>query len=325
MRQLRVVVATDRIGDLDSAAAGAALARGFAEHAQVAVVPLAAGGPDLARAVAAISGARVDLHVDRWQVRAGDTLLVGLRQQSGAAWRPGATTTDFGEWLDRCLAGCDASEVVLDLTGLSAHDGGAGLLAVAGPRLAGRSVLGVVAAGELEVPATGIGGGLARRAFTERVDVAELLRADAELTAYADRLGAGLATAPGGGAAGTVGLAVLANGGELLTGTQFCHRLSGLARTLPLADLVVTGCTELTPLDRGGDVVTAVSDWAGAAERPCIVFTTATGLARRELRTLGVESAHVVGPAPVTAELLTAAAARIAAGWLPGAPNRNVD
>ena len=122
-----------------------------------------------------------------------------------------------------------------------------------------------------------------------------------------------------------IGLAVLANGGELLTGTQFCHRLSGLARTLPLADLVVTGCTELTPLDRGGDVVTAVSDWAGAAERPCIVFTTATGLARRELRTLGVESAHVVGPAPVTAELLTAAAARIAAGWLPGAPNRNVD
>ena len=47
----RVVLAADRIGALDSMTAGVALARGFAANAQVAVVPIAAGGPDLANAL----------------------------------------------------------------------------------------------------------------------------------------------------------------------------------------------------------------------------------------------------------------------------------
>ena len=51
---MRVVVCTDRIGALASADAGAALGRAFVAArpgTQVAVVPIASGGPDLALAL----------------------------------------------------------------------------------------------------------------------------------------------------------------------------------------------------------------------------------------------------------------------------------
>ncbi len=314
---MRVAVVCGRIGDLDPVAAGTALARGIAPHAQVALAPVAAGGPDLAGAVAALTGGEAQTLGRGWLVRWPGAVLIGFAQQAVPSWAPGATTTEVGEWIATCVG--DAERVVLDLTGVTAHDGGAGLLAAAGAVLAGRDLVGLVAPDELQLPATGIGGGLARRAFAGRVDVAEMLAADAVLATRAASLGAGLATAPGGGAAGGCGLAVLASGGEVTTGTQFCHRIAGLAETLPRADLVVTGCTELSALDRGGPVVQAVAGWADEAERPCVLFTTGAGLARRELRTLGLEAAHLLSAGPPTPDGLTATAARIAAGWVPGA------
>ena len=344
MNRLRVAVATDRIGAHDSATAGAAIALGFAPVAQVAVVPIAAGGPDLARAFAALAGGTVTTPdagagpdaartadavptgaASRWFVRAPGQVLIGLRQPAAPAWAPRAATADLGEWIAACLAADDTSRVVLDLTGVTAHDAGEGLLAAAASVLTGREVVGIVAHDELELPATGIGGGLARRAFAGRVDVAELLAADAELAVRARRAGPGLDTAPGGGAAGGAGLAILSLGGELLTGTQFCHRLARLDATLAAADLVVTGCTELSALDRGGPVVTAVAGWAEAAQRACVLFTTGAGLARRELRTLGIEAAHLLPPGEPTPAAITATAARIAAGWVPGSRSAQVD
>lgn len=316
MTALRVAVVCGRIGDLDPVAAGTALARGIAGRAQVALAPVAAGGSDLASAVAALTGG--DLHTQGrgWLVRWPGSVLLGFAQPESPPWAPGATTTDLGEWI---AAGAgDARRVVLDLTGVTAHDGGAGMLAAAGATLAGRELVGLVAPEELDLPATGIGGGLARRAFAGRVDVAELLAADALLAERAASMGEGLATARGGGAAGGCGLAVLASGGQLSVATQFCHQMAGLADTLARADLVVTGCTELSALDRGGPVVQAVAAWADEAERPCILFTTGAGLARRELRTLGIEAAHLLPPGPPTADGLTDTAARIAAGWVPG-------
>ena len=316
MSPLRVAVVTGRIGDLDPVAAGTALARGIAVHAQVALAPVAVGGADLAVAVAALTGADTQAQGQGWVVRWPGSVLIGFAQAAVPAWTPEASTTDVGEWIAANVG--EEQRVILDLTGVTAHDGGGGLLAAAGTALAGRELVGLVAAEELAVPATGIGGGLARRAFASRVDVAELLAADAEVAARAATLGHGLATAPGGGAAGGCGLVVLANGGKLESGTQFCHHLAGLAETLGRADLVVTGCTELSALDRGGTVVQAVAGWADAAERPCVLFTTGAGLARRELRTLGLEAAHLLPPGPPTEAGLTATAARIAAGWVPG-------
>lgn len=313
MSPLRVAVVTGRIGDLDPAAAGAAIGRGFAPRGQVAVVPVATGGPDLAVAIGSLWDTEPEVAADRWLVRTPGRVLLGLRQEPVPAWAPQASTTDLGEWVASVLKP-DDHEVALDLTGVTAHDGGAGLRAAAADALAGRDLLGIVAADELELPATGIGGGLARRAFDARIDVAELLAADAALGERARTLGDGLDVASGGGAAGGCGLAVLASGGRLVSGTQFCHLQAGLERTLRAADLVVTGCTELTALDRGGPVVTAVAEWAETAQRPCVLVTAGAGLARRELRTMGIEAAHLLS-GPPTADGLTALAARIAAGW----------
>lgn len=317
MSPLRVAVVSGRIGALDPVLAGAALGRGFSDHAQVAVVPLAEGGPDLASAVAALWDAEPDVGADRWTVRAPGRVLIGLRQPDAPAWAPQASTVDLGEWVAAQVRPDDA-RIVLDLTGITAHDGGAGLLAAAGELLAGRDLIGIVAADELDLPATGIGGGLARRAFAARLDIAELLAADAALAERARGLGQGLELAPGGGAAGGCGLAVLASGGRMVTGTQFCHVEAGLERTLGLADLVVTGCTELSALDRGGPVVTAVAQWAEQAQRPCVLVTGGAGLARRELRTLGIEAAHLVPEDMPLDAALAAVAGRIVAGWVSG-------
>lgn len=323
MTAFRVVVATDRIGDVSSREVGVALARGIAEYAQVAVVPLAAGGTDLAVAFAALVGAAPEVHDDRWLVRTPGRILLGLRQPSGPAWAPDATTSDFGDWIVATVT--DEAEVILDLTGLTAQDGGAGLLERARASLTGRRLRGLVAEDELALPATGIGGGLARRAFAARIDVAELLGADAALAAWASDLGPGLDVAPGGGAAGTTGIAVLALGGELISTTQFCHHEARLDRTLAAADLVVTGCTALSAVDRGGPIVAAVAGWAEEAQRPCVLFTTGAGLARRELRTMGIEAAHLLASANPSEDDLRAAGARIAAGWVTGLASAHLD
>ncbi len=345
MSALRVAVVTGRIGDLDPVRAGAALGRGLADRAQVAVVPLAEGGLDLAVSLGALWDAEADVPLvspprtpgsaagsgvarapdaDRWLVRTPGSLLIGLRQPAAPAWAPDASTADLAEWV-ATRARPDDARIVLDLTGITAHDGGAGLLAIAGDVLEGRDLVGIVADDELELPATGIGGGLARRAFAARLDIAEVLAADAALAGRARALGAGLELAPGGGAAGGSGLAVLASGGRLVTGTQFCHSESGLERTLGVADVVLTGCTELSALDRGGPVVSAVARWSEAAQRPCVLVTGGAGLARRELRTLGIEAAHLLPEGVPVEAALEAVAARFAAGWVSGAPLPHVN
>ena len=312
---MRVLVACDRIGALDSWDVGVALASGFRSRAQVAVAPVAAGGPDLAAAFGHLVDAPVHSDGERWTVRTDGRVLLG-HAQPGSGWSPKRSSADFGTWVAAELA--DEDEVILDLTGLSAHDGGAGLLETAGAALAGRRVVGVVDPEELTLPAAGIGGGLAKRAFASGVDVAELLAADARLTAWAADHGEGLDKAPGSGAAGTTALAILALGGELVGATQFCHREAQLERTLAAADLVVTACADLSALDRGGPVVSAISGWAEEVLRPLVLFTTGFGLSRRELRTMGIESAHILTSPQPSADDLTAAAARIAAGWVTG-------
>ena len=323
MSTARVLVACDRIGDLDPLAAGRAIASGFATVAQVALLPVAAQGRDLPAALAALVSAEVHEDGPGWWLASGELLVAGYTQPPGPAWQPQASTSDLGEWLRAVLAGHDGGRVVLDLTGVSAHDAGAGLLAAAGPVLAGRQLDGLVRSAELDVPALGATGMLARRAHGAGVDLSDLLAADAGLRAWVEAHAPGQGSVPGSGAGGGTALVVLAAGGELITPTQFCYRLAGAASTVRAANLVVTGCTDLSALDRGGDVVSAVAGWADEAERPCIAFTTGTGLARRELRTFGLEAAHAVG-VPVTPGGLEAVAARIAAGWFPGGGGSDV-
>lgn len=319
---MRVAVVSDRIVDLDSGTAGTALARGFAPLAQVAVVPVAASGVELARAFAALHHVEPSLQGDRWLVRTSDKLLVGLTQP-GPGWQPGRSSAPLGQWLMTQLG--DEPEVILDLTEMTAHDGGAGMLEVAAPALTGRRLRAVVGPEDCELPATGIGGGLAARAFAAGVEVADLVAADAALGEWAQTLGEGLAQRPGSGAAGTLGLAILALGGEVASGTQFCYREAGLDATLAAADLVVTGCTELSTLDHGGPVIMAVLGWAATAQKPCVLFTTGEVLSRRELRRYGVEASHRIPADAPSPQQVTAAVARMATSWVTADSSPHLD
>ena len=309
----RVLVACDRIGELSSAAAGVALGRGLAEFADVAVVPMASGGIALAEAVARITSSVVNTDGHRWWVRTGTELVIGWRPADHGG-DPSADTADLGGWVAQIAAEHPLLPVHLDLSEVTAMDAGAGLLAEASLVLTGRLAIAIVPGEELLLPATGLQGVVATRGYAAGLTVAEVLAADTAMQAQADRLGAGLATAAGGGASGGTGLAVLHLGGRLLSGPQYCHFLAGMDASLAAADLVVTGCTELSALDRGGVVVAAVTGWADQAQKPCVALAGGQELSRRELRTFGLEAMHSL-PAGAEASALTAAASRVGRSW----------
>lgn len=336
-RPLRVVVASDAIGPLDSAQAGVAIARGWADHAQVAVVPLAESGPPLARALAALLDGEPVLTDEGWWLRTGDTLAVGLNLPAGEPeWDLSASSGGYGEWLTRCLeTGPAPARLILDLTGVAALDGGAGLLAALGvtpselpaalavvrQRFEAAEVIGVIPADETDLRLLGLQGAVSRRGFAVRLDPAELLAAESAMARWLAALG--VDDQPGTGASGGAVAAVRALGGRVLRGTELCAELAGLARTLSLADAVITGCTDFHIGNRGGQVVRFVADLAVDVQRPCLVFARESSLSRREMRTFGVESAHTCEPGPLP-ESLTAAAVRVAQGWTAPA-ERGVD
>ncbi|MCE1173707.1 MAG: glycerate kinase [Propionibacteriales bacterium] len=315
MNRPRVLVACDRIGTLSSAAAGTAIGRGLAEYADVAVVPLAIGGLELGEAVAALSGTPLRTDGPGWWVETASEVVIGWTQEA-RGWDPTATTEDLGRWVAAVSAAHPAVAVSLDLTGITAIDGGAGLWAQAGDVLVGRLSAAIVAPDELTLPATGLQGVVATRGYAAGRTVAEVLAADTAMQRHADQWGAGLATAAGGGASGGAGLVVRHLEGRLLSGPQYCHFLARLDATVAVADLVVTGCTALSALDRGGPVVAAVAEWADQAQKPCVALATGPELSRREVRTFGLEAMHPL-PADPDAAALTAAAVRLGRSWFP--------
>ena len=293
---------------------------------QVAVVPLGASGADLADALAALGDPAV---------------VVGSGGVADAvAIDPHASTLAWGRQLADALA-ARLARVVVDLSGVTAHDGGAGLLAglgavadvdlttgVAGltgltrmdlaparALLGDTELVGVVPADQLGDLLLGLRGLTARRGYASGVvDPAGLLATDAALGRLAGVLG--VPDAPGLGAAGGAALAVVALGGWLTSGPALVSQVAGLERTASAADVVVTGCQSLDAVARGGEVVTEVAAVAGRVERPCVVLARDAFVSGRELRTLGIESAHALGGGPqVTASELTERARGAAASW----------
>ena len=120
---MRLLICTDRLGALASSDAGAALGRAFVAvrpGVEVAVVPLAAGGDDLRQALAEL----------------GDDAVV-VTGPAADAPEPGIDTQSSTLALGRDLAAVLADgprRVVVDLTSVRTHDGGAGLLAALGAR-----------------------------------------------------------------------------------------------------------------------------------------------------------------------------------------------
>ncbi len=298
---LRVAVASDAVGDLDPLRASVALARGWADHAQVAVAPLADGGPALGAALAALLDGDLDQTGENWTMSAGDTVALG----SAGDLRTGAR-------LAALLGKGPVRRVILDLTGCASPDDLRDDLDSCRDGLAGVELVAVAPTGEVDQKLLGLQGAVVRKGYEEGRDTATIL---AEETAMAQWLaGLGVRDAAGAGAVGGAGAVVLALGGRIVGGTQLCAEVAGLAGTVAAADLVVTGCTSFDVGTRGGSAVGFVAGLAEGAERPCLVFAVESTVSRREMRTFGVEAAYPVGPGSL-AESLTAAARRVAEGW----------
>ena len=331
--------------ELSPRAAAVALARGFAGAADLAVIGMAEGGTALGRALAEPDGEFETLSAG-WLAQADGWVAVGVDPADppgqGAAADPlGGSSAALGRLVGYALQGASTRQVVVDLTGLYAHDAGAGLLAAlgatgdvelgAGPeplaaisrldldavraRFAGCDLVGLVPPGQTDDLLLGLRGVTSRRGRELGLPAETMLAVDAALERFAALAAPGSARTPGAGAAGGVGLAILALGGRLAGGAAFCADRSGLDRSLGAADLVVSGCDSFDFGSRGGGVIGELARRCEAAETPLIVVSPLIGMSGREMRVMGVESGHPLEPGPDTDGALTATGRRLAAGW----------
>ncbi len=326
---MRLLICTDRLGALASSDAGAALGRAFVAvrpGVEVAVVPLAAGGDDLRQALAELGDDAVVVTGP-----AADAPEPGIDTQS--------STLALGRDLAAVLADCPR-RVVVDLTSVRTHDGGAGLLAALGARadvpldagVGGLSGLTHVdldtareAVGATELVAAihpeqlgdmllGLRGLTARRGHATGADPALMLATDASLGALAGALG--VQDGPGMGAAGGALVALTALGAWFTSGPALCAQVAHLEQTAAAADVVVTGADHLDFVRRGGPVVGEVISLAERTLRPCVVVARTVEVSSRELRTFGAEIAYALGGGPLLdAAELTARAAGMAGSW----------
>lgn len=267
---------------------------------------------------------------------------------------PQASSAPIGRALADVLRTTRARSVFVDLAGVHCHDAGAGLLSALGATadrpltegyagLSGittldlgpvRDLVGdtqlvaVVGSTEREQHLLGLRGITSLRGRDVDADPADMLAADSTLERFAALAQPEASGLPGAGAAGGAAYAIAALGGRITTGPAVCADLAGLVETMNVAELVVTGSSSFDFGSRGGGVMQFVAELAQTAMRPCIALAGTVVIGSREMRTMGVESAYPVhsptaaqeppGPSAgrdVTAEDLTAAAARIARTW----------
>lgn len=352
---MQVLVATDAIGSLSSLRAGRVLATGWPDG-DVTVVPLGEAGAGFAQAAADQLGAEpVTGMLDEQVVtlaRAPDTTLVALEPASGdtsSADLFGASSYTLGRAIREALESSERPRrLLIDLTGLAVHDGGAGLLSALGAeadvpldagalglvgisrldllaahaRLAGIEIVGVVPSDQIAQPLLGLRGITSLRR-SPNLDPGQLLETDATLAALAALAGPQHADRPGAGACGGLGLAVLALGGRLVTGPAYALEPIPVHRAVRSADLVVTGCTTFDFARRGGGVVAEVARVGEEHLAPCIAVAGEVLIGGRELRTLGIESAYAVreqqGRLPASGDVteaeLMATARRVGRSW----------
>ncbi|WP_121148157.1 glycerate kinase [Microbacterium sp. AG1240] len=200
------------------------------------------------------------------------TGVVELAQTSGiellrGALRPwSASTLGFGHAVAAALAS-GVSQLVLAIGSSASTDGGVGLLRALGGRFtdaagdpipAGAEGLQHLAAVDLaalvSLPPGGVrvltdvenpllGARGAARVFGAQkgMDAADLARADAGLARLASFVPAADPAAPGAGAAGGTGWALLSWGADLVAGAPEIAAVTGLVEAAASADLVVTG------------------------------------------------------------------------------------
>jgi glycerate kinase len=237
-----------------------------------------------------------------------------------------ASSRGVGELIAAPAADPEVRRIVVGLGGSATTDCGAGALAVLGARpldeageplpdgggalarcarLSGPPVLPervhLVLAADVDNPLLGEHGAAAVFGPQKGADAAAVAELDAALARYARALAAvtgwdpdELVTAPGGGAAGGLGAALLACGGERVSGAALVRELCGLDAAISAADLVITGEGSFDWQSLRGKLVTAVASSAAARGLPCLVLAGQVGVGRRRAAAAGVEAAYSV-------------------------------
>lgn len=271
-------------------------------------------------------------------------------EASGRGPRPGvaeaASTVGVGELVARAVdAGAD--EVVVGLGGSGTNDAGAGLLSALGAEaepphalIGGAAALAelaaidlepvrqrlggcrLVAASDVTSPLLGLRGATNVYGPQKGLPKERLLTIDAALSTFAHLVDMPAADAPGAGAAGGLGFALIVLGAEPRSGIELVADASGFADKLATADLVVTGEGSLDPQTFTGKVVAGVAQLAGGAGVACVALAGRVEVGSRELRAAGIDAAYSLvdayglGPAlERPGDSLAALAERVARTW----------
>jgi len=257
---------------------------------------------------------------------AGGTAYVESAQACGLhlltrAERDPNVTTSYGLGLLLTAAvEAGAAEVVIGLGGSAVNDAGAGMLAALGAApvdvagyalpyggaylnaaagLAGTPRLrqvSLVAATDVDNPLTGLYGASKVYGPQKGASEEDVYRLDAALEQFAGVLSrefgvSDLLTAPGGGAAGGLGAALIALGGRVVSGIGLVTTLIGLEKELDAADLVITGEGSFDHQSLRGKVVAGIAGGARDRGLPCIVVCGRNETGFREAASAGVTEA----------------------------------
>jgi glycerate kinase len=290
-------------------------------------------------------------------LRVGDTAYVESAQACGLdllapeGRDPAAATTYGVGQLVAAAVDSGARRVVVGLGGSATNDGGAGLLAALGATSAGapldagglaiagvesvdlsqarRRLAGVelVAASDVDNPLAGPGGASMVYGGQKGADRALAAALDTALQHWGRVTDEKLARSPGAGAAGGLGHALLLLGATRVNGIECVMDAVGLRRSLSRADLVLTGEGSFDWQSLRGKVVAGVARTAAHTGTPVLVLAGRVRVGRREMATLGVESAYAVADSAAEArasmerpaERLADLACRVARTWSRGA------
>ncbi|CAN5613579.1 glycerate kinase [soil metagenome] len=352
----------DFAGTLTAEEAAAAIAAGWRRTApddQLDLAPLSDGGTGFLGVLLTAVGGRlqpVQVTGPLGEQVAAELLVVGdtaYVESARAAGRhlvpPGAQdparATSYGVGqLIAAAVDSGARRVVVGVGGTATNDGGAGALVALGARLdpapdgvpalsrleradlapARRRLAGVelIAATDVDHVLVGEQGASAIFGPQKGASPELVAQLDAALRRWAEVAGRSAADAPGAGAGGGLGYALMLLGGARVSGAAMVLDLLDVGARAAEADLVVTGEGSFDWQSLRGKVISEVARAAREAGRPCVVLAGRVEVGRREMAALGVEAAYALSPDragdPVegaAAERLAALAAHVAHSW----------
>ena len=321
---MRVLIAPDKFaGTLSAVEAASAAAEAWqGAGGDATQVPMSDGGPGFVPVLhAALGGTLLPVVVDDPLGRPvpAEVLLhertayietaaaIGLHLLSSAERDPERASSRGAGQLIAAALQAGAERLVLGLGGSATNDGGAGMLGALGlrwdgawqaPRALEASALDprlaavqLIVASDVAAPLLGPSGASAVFGPQKGASASAVQRLDAALGRWASAAGLP-AGAPGAGAAGGLGAALLWLGGHLEPGARLVAGAVGLGGQVAGADLVVTGEGRYDATSLRGKVIAEVAASAQAEGLPCVVVAGQVAVGRREAAAHGVDATY---------------------------------